>query len=479
MKNQILYWHRNDLRLHDNECLDYAASNYLKVLPVYIYDERQYRNLRLGFRKTSYTRYAYLRDTLAALRERYQKYGGDILILYGKPEELIPALVIKHECEEIVYQEEYMTEEKLVESGLQSNIDSATVRIRPIWGKTLYHRDDIPYTAQNIPLTSKAFRINTSKATKPRDTFATPKQLDFVDVESYGSLDYEKEIGFSDEEMSYSYDADAYRPGEQAALDRLQYYTYDSELLTSYKWTRNRSLGQDYSSQLSPYLSHGSLSPREIYHKVKSYEKDIKKNISTWWLVFEVVWRDYFNFLGLRFGRRVFYQNGYKNKDQEWSEDPDLFHKWCHAETGVPFVDAHMTQLKRTGYMSNRGRVNTSSFLSRDYKIDWRWGAAWFESYLLDYDVCSNWFNWNNQALHLYYTNPVHQSVKYDKATHYISSELEYLNKLPIAYRHAPWLLSDDELAEYGIKTEYKRPHEVYKKWNRSIFNIEKLIDAV
>ncbi|WP_373515743.1 DASH family cryptochrome [Persicitalea sp.] len=477
MAKKVLYWHRSDLRLHDNECLARACSEDNEALPVYIYDERHYQMLDLGFRKTSHLRYRYLQDTLHDLRENYQKIGGDLLIRHGKPEEILPQLIAKYECDELIFQKEIMSEETEVESLLTEELKSQPCKITPIWGRTLYHIDDIPFEPAEVPLTSKTFRINTSKATQPRALFPIPERIDVIPLEDYGKLDWRPEIGFTDEELATDYDADAFPAGETAALERLRYYTFDSELLTNYKWTRNRSLGLDYSSKFSPYLAHGSLSPRQIYHTVKDYEDKVKKNRSTWWLVFEVVWRDYFSFLGLRFGDRVFYSGGYKGAKTDWKEDYDLFDRWKYGKTGIPFVDAHMYQLSRTGFMSNRGRVNTASFFSRDYGVDWRWGAAWFESLLLDYDVCSNWFNWNTQALHMYYTNPLHQSLKYDKATEYISSELDYLNKLPLAYRHAPWLLSDDELEELGIP-RYKRPEEIYKKWTRSINNIQKLIDA-
>ncbi len=477
MAKKVLYWHRSDLRLHDNECLVLACADDNQVLPVYVYDPRHYRRLDLGFRKTSYIRYKYLQDTLSDLRENYRKLGGEILIAYGSPEEILPELIAKHQCEELIYQGEVMSEETEVEALLTENSKAQSCKITPIWGRTLYHVDDIPFAPTDIPLTSKAFRINTSKATEPRALFPTPEKIRVVPLDDYGDVDQRSKIDFSKEELATGYDADEFPAGETAALARLQYYTFDSELLTNYKWTRNKSLGLDYSSKFSHYLAHGSLSPRQIYHTVKDYEAKVKRNRSTWWLVFEVVWRDYFSFLGLRFGDTVFYSGGYKKVKTDWKEDYDLFDRWKDAKTGIPFVDAHMHQLSRTGFMSNRGRVNTASFFSRDYGVDWRWGAAWFESLLLDYDVCSNWFNWNTQAMHMYYTNPVHQSVKYDKDTEYIGSELNYLVKLPLGYRHAPWLLTDEKLHELGVD-DYQRPEEIYKKWTRSINNIRKLIDA-
>jgi deoxyribodipyrimidine photo-lyase len=432
--------------------------------------------LDLGFRKTGYQRYLYLKDTLQNLRESYQKIGGNLLILFGKPEELLPELIKTHQADKLIYQKEIMSEETSVESQLEIKLESTPCKITTIWGKTLYHLDDLPFEVKDIPLTSKAFRINTSKNAEPRAVFPTPTSMNFIQLDDYGDISQELKIGFTEEELQTTYDEKAFPAGETAALQRLQYYTFDSNLVETYKWTRNKSLGVDFSSKLSAYLALGSLSPRLVYFTVKDYETQIKRNISTWWLVFEVVWRDYFNFLGMREGNKVFFQSGYLNKKAVWTENYELFDRWKNGTTGIPFVDAHMKQLSHSGFMSNRGRVNTASFLSYDYQVDWRWGAAWFESLLIDHDVCSNWFNWNTQALHIYYTNPVHQSLKYDKNADFISSELHYLNKLPKYNRHAPWLLSDSELEKLGVE-DYSRPFEIYKKWNRSIINIEKLID--
>ena len=127
------------------------------------------------------------------------------------------------------------------------------------------------------------------------------------------------------------------------------------------------------------------------------------------------------------------------------------------------YVDAHMRQLNETGYMSNRGRVNCSSFLVYDYAIDWTWGAAYFESKLIDYDVASNWMNWHTQAYQIWYTNPVNQANKY-KAQEYIRQwipELRDLNDIEILI---PWETS---------VADYPKPHKIFSKWTRAINKIK------
>ena len=177
-------------------------------------------------------------------------------------------------------------------------------------------------------------------------------------------------------------------------LNRLIDYIWDRKLVSTYKNTRNQLLGESYSSKFSPWLALGSLSPRLIYDEVKKFENLVQRNISTYWLIFELLWRDYFRFVAMKYGNRIFHKGGIKNSSNKYENDIKLFHKWMNGETGNDFVDANMIELNTTGFMSNRGRQNVASYLVHDLSIDWRWGAEYFESKLIDYDVCSNWGNW-------------------------------------------------------------------------------------
>lgn len=156
-----------------------------------------------------------------------------------------------------------------------------------------------------------------------------------------------------------------FKGGEHEAFDRLKHYLWKTDLLATYKETRNGLLGADYSSKFSPWLANGTLSPRKIYHEVKSYEEQRKKNNSTYWLIFELIWRDYFRFSAWRFGDKIFKAGGIQDKNRNWETNRKNFDKWANAETGIPFIDANMRELNHTGFMSNRGRQNVASFWLR------------------------------------------------------------------------------------------------------------------
>jgi len=126
----------------------------------------------------------------------------------------------------------------------------------------------------------------------------------------------------------------------------------------------------------------------------KEFEKIHFKNQSTYWLIFELIWRDYFKYVSLKHGNAIFKLNGTFNKDCDWKADENEINKWIQGETNETFVNANMIELNNTGWMSNRGRQNVASYLAKELHLDWRIGAAYFESLLLDYDVHSNYGNW-------------------------------------------------------------------------------------
>jgi deoxyribodipyrimidine photo-lyase len=210
----------------------------------------------------------------------------------------------------------------------------------------------------------------------------------------------------------------------------------------------------------------GCLSPRYIYEAVQDYETQRVKNNSTYWLIFELLWRDYFRFICARYGDRVFYPSGIQGIPVPWKQDWPRFEAWQRGETGYPFVDANMRELAATGFMSNRGRQNVASFLTKNLGIDWRMGAEWFESCLIDYDVCSNWGNWNytagvgNDARGFRYFNIPKQAKDYDPAGRYVKHWLPALQSVPAEYVHRPAALPSADQKRYHLRlgVDYPRP---------------------
>ena len=257
--------------------------------------------------------------------------------------------------------------------------------------------------------------------------------------------------------------------GEQEALKRLESYSFESNALQEYKESRNGLLGEDYSSKLSLWLWNGCLSPRMIYWKVMQYEKEVKRNQSTYWLIFELIWRDYFKYIALKHGNRIFQLNGIGRSARQWEVDFERFEKWAKGETGIPFIDANMKELNKTGFMSNRGRQNVASFLSKELQLDWRMGAEYFESMLIDYDVASNYGNWmyvsgvGNDPRDRYF-NIISQAKRYDAKGNFVKHWLTELDDLDSTLIHHPWT-ANEQL--FPHKVSYPKPMVEPEYWKK------------
>lgn len=225
-------------------------------------------------------------------------------------------------------------------------------------------------------------------------------------------------------------------------------------------------LGEAYSSKLSPWLALGNVSPRLIYSEVKRYEaiRGIA-NKSTYWLIFELVWRDFFRFICSKYGSKIFFPGGAKGLKTNWSLDRDKIERWKNGKTGKPLVDANMRELKATGFMSNRGRQNVASYLVLDLNIDWRVGADYFESYLLDHDVYSNYGNWNAAAClfggRVNKFNITKQSKDYDPRGEYIKYWVPELRRIPAPSLFEPWTLSIENQRKFGVSIGETYPEPV------------------
>ena len=159
--------------------------------------------------------------------------------------------------------------------------------------------------------------------------------------------------------------------------------------------TRNELIGIDFSSKLSHWLALGCISPKFIYHEVKRFEHEVTSNDSTYWLIFELLWRDFFRFSFKKHPLEYYQLHGILGKsDRKATKNQLLIDSWINGETASSFVNAAMKELNATGWTSNRMRQIVASYFIYDLEQDWRVGAAYFESQLIDYDVSSNWGNW-------------------------------------------------------------------------------------
>jgi len=470
---------RNDLRFHDNEVLAHAHSNADFILPIYCFDPRHYKGThQFNFPKTGAHRVKYVLESVQDLRSNLQNKGSNLMIFHGKPEDVIGQIYNKLQGSSLslVCQSEVTKEETDVENCLQKISRQNKANFIKIWGSTLYHKSDIPFPISGIPDNYTSFRKDVEYKCQIRPEISMPKTLKPLpdcglplgELPSYQLLNSEKP-------QSVPYSAFPFEGGETSALQRLKSYLWETDAVAQYKQTRNGLVGTNYSTKFSPWLSLGCLSPRRIHWEIEKYERERTKNDSTYWVRFELIWRDYFKFVSMKYGDRMFYPSGMKGKRIVWKNDKELFQAWRMGRTGVPFVDANMRELLATGWMSNRGRQNVASFLVKDLHLDWRLGAEWFESCLLDHDVCSNYGNWNyvagigNDPREDRKFNMIKQSMDYDPDGNFIGQWVPELKNLPGNKRHSPWILSTGMLssARISLGEDYPNPVVVAPEWSR------------
>jgi len=401
MQNASIYLITNDQRLHDNPVLTQAIAASEAVVPVYVMDTEMLSKVQYHSQKMGRERYHFLLQSLYQLKANLLRAGADLWYFEGPVVSSISALAAETGIRRIYVQEEPGMEEKKTVQGLRNS----GLEVIEVKAACLVPKERLPYKISQLPLIFTAFRTKIEKhieIEKPLPTVTavkTPTHLKAAaNLPSLPELAIDKRSAFP------------FSGGENAALERLHYYFFETQKVFHYKETRNGLVGIDYSSKFSPWLALGNVSVRTIFEQLLQLEKakntlfpketsrhPVRENFSsesTYWIVFELLWREFFRLNAYKYGVGLFKKEGFLFVNKSYKNDTKALERWKNGETGDDFVDANMRELKATGFMSNRGRQNVASYLVHDMGLDWRWGAAWFEEKLLDYDPYSNWGNW-------------------------------------------------------------------------------------
>ena len=460
--SRAVVWFRDDLRVHDNEPLAAAVGGHETVIPAYVFDSRQYEEGMFGLEKKGSRWARFRRESVEDLQASLRDRGGDLLVRQGDPTEEIPAIADSYDAAAVYCQTKPGGQELEAENTVRARLADQGRQLNRSWTHTLYHLNDLPTHYDDIRDTFTPWRKEVENRAFVRDQIGTPPAIDTPEfaadqtaIPTLSALG--REPTSADERGVLPFEG-----GEERGIERIQQYFWEQDNLRSYKSTRNGLLGADFSSKLSAWLAHGCLSPRYINAEVDRYEDERVSNQDTYWLIFELLWRDFYQFQLLKYGKDFFAIDGIRGVEKDWraAESPDTreaFDRWAAGETGVPFVDANMRELNQTGYMSNRGRQNVASFLADALQIDWRLGASYFESRLVDYEMASNWGNWaynagvGNDSRDNYF-NVLGQGDRYDGEAAYVKHWLPSLEALPTEYAHQPWRMSQEEQAAHGVE---------------------------
>ena len=390
--NTGLIWFRNNLRTKDNASLEKAVENCNKIIAVYCFDPKLFKIDKFGFQKTAKFRAQFLIETITDLKENLANLNVTLLTYFESPENKIYEICDAYSIDAIYTQKEW-TKEEIITNNLIKDRLLETIDFIEDYDQFLYHPETVSKNFNNTPDVFTQFRKKLEKYITIQEEVSISKLPVSNTIENNTKTPTLLELGFNDFEVQPN-TAFPFLGGENEALKRLNYYLFESKKIGFYKKTRNGLVGIDYSTKFSPWLANGSLSAKSIYWEIKRYEAEFGANDSTYWVIFELIWRDYFKYISLKYDSKIFKIGGILDKEYHWNTDSEIIETWINGETKDDFVNANMIELKETGWMSNRGRQNVASYFSKELLLDWRIGAAYFESMLIDYDMHSNYGNW-------------------------------------------------------------------------------------
>ncbi|WP_037337948.1 DASH family cryptochrome, partial [Saccharospirillum impatiens] len=378
-----VYWLTRDLRLDDNPAL-YEASKASTLACVFIIDPRWFEPGSYGWSPMGPHRWAFTWQSLMALEASLQALGQRLIVRWQTPEDGIPEVVRALGAERVVASRPTAVDESRQWQLITASLPD--VQCDLVETLTLFDEADLPFELEALPTTFSAFRRAIEKSGPgPVNPLMIPASLPAPAPDL--SLDQRLQRPFSGSMAS------RFVGGEACGVKHLAGYLWEDRSILTYKETRNALDDWSASSKLSPWLASGALSARRVVAQIGQFEWDVTRNESTYWLYFELLWREYFQWYSRYRGSLLFNSPEHPGQPVSLIGVSD-FKRWLVDPTTHILVRAGRAQLENTGYLSNRMRQILASACVYDGQFDWRIGAAWFEHFLVDYDVASNYGNW-------------------------------------------------------------------------------------
>ena len=396
-KVNALYWLGDDLRIADNPIFADIAKNAEQLMVVYCIDPQWFRSDQYQAEYVGKYKLRFLLESLRDLDDSLNQYGQQLHIVYARAQDCLPHIIDTHNISRVYRSHHSGADEQAAWRGVQQKCsDSDGIQFLTLTTQTLFSLQQLPFHLDTLPATFSQFRkrlegidINT-----PSDAVSwLPPMiaLQSQDKQLQEWLRYPKWLPQT-HMMS-----NVFCGGETQGLLQLDSY-FASNLAHNYKVVRNELDGWEHSTKFSPWLANGSISARQVVSALRLFESQHGANESTQWIEYELLWREYFHLYSQKFNSRLFRFSGISGKKPLTSFYAQRLQAWKTANTPFALVNALMKQLNDTGYMSNRGRQIVASCLIHELQCDWRYGAAYFQQQLIDYDVAINWGNWQYLA---------------------------------------------------------------------------------
>jgi deoxyribodipyrimidine photo-lyase len=443
-----LLWFRRDLRLHDHPALRAAHEGAERLICVFCFDDAL-----LGGRHASGPRTQFLLECLAELDAGLRARGTRLFVRRGNPADELAALAGEVQATSLHFSADVGPFARRRQQQVKHALQKLGVEAVGHPGLFAVDRLESIRTGAGEPYTVFTPFYRNWLTQPRRDVLGAPGSLPAPDPGSApGRLPTLASLGLA-QDLS-----DPMPGGEVAAREALRRFLAGA--VEDYDDGRNRLTGESV-SRLSPYLHLGAITPREIEARLgggagaQAYRR-------------QVCWRDFYAHVLGHFPANATSEFQQRYRGMRWSRAERRFAAWCEGRTGFPTVDAAMRQLRREGWIHNRGRLVVGSFLTKDLGIDWRWGERWFMRYLLDGDEASNNGNWQwiasvgvdpAPAFQRIF-NPARQQERFDPAGAYVRAYVPELAHVPDAYLTEPWTMPVDVQVQCGcrIGRDYPEP---------------------
>ena len=444
--NPVIWWIRRDLRLHDNQALHHALQLGVPIIPLFILDPTFDASSCVGEARRDW-----LWGALAELETDLRSRNAQLLVRRGAPVTVLAELVAATQAQQIVAEADASPYAVSRDRAIRRNLPLHLVPGVGIQALGAVTKDDgLPYTVYT-PY-NRRFKAHWRGQWAATSATLLPAPV---------AIAFPHALPLTSDPLPVARNTSAdFPPGEGAARARLlRFIQGDRAPVHAYGLGRDRP-DHAGTSQLSPYFRFGQISAREAailaVQAVERAPTDTARDQAEIWLD-ALIWREFYQTILMRFPR-VREQSFRPEYDHiRWRNEPAEFDAWCAGQTGYPFVDAAMRQLRAIGWMHNRARMAVASFLVKDLLIDWRWGERWFMQQLLDGDPAANNGGWQwaagtgtDAAPYFRIFNPVSQGTKHDPMGNYVRRWVPELAKLPPGVIHEPWKLTASEQRHLG-----------------------------
>ncbi|WP_445776521.1 DASH family cryptochrome [Shewanella sp.] len=392
---KALYWLGDDLRLTDNAIFTDIAQHAQQLMIVFCIEPHWFSATQYQAKPMGLHRLKFLLESLQALDEALNQYGQQLHILYGEAQQCLPYVINLHGINCVYRSYHSGADERAVLQAVKQQCHR-DITYSTLTTQTLFTLQQLPFELDALPASFSQFKklVHNCHFDAAKDPVAWLPPM--VVLQSQDKF-IQQWVTYPDWLPQTHRLTNVFCGGETQGKLQLDSY-FASNLPHSYKLVRNELAGWEHSTKFSPWLANGSVSARQVLSALRQFESQHGANESTQWIEYELLWREYFHWYSHKFNNKLFWFSGINGKKPLTSFYAQRFQAWKTATTPYPLVNALMSQLNQTGYMSNRGRQIVASCLIHELQCDWRYGAAYFQQQLIDFDVAINWGNWQYLA---------------------------------------------------------------------------------